>query len=82
MATSKGHMACNKKNIRSITKKSTVQMDDKKDNFGPQKISVTSQASNKYVMVEYDYNSNSIIQVPVPNHSDSALTKTIDYTYS
>eukprot|EP00957_Ditylum_brightwellii_P092750 7062182-Ditylum_brightwellii.AAC.1 len=108
MATAKGHMARNKKNVRSTTKKSSVQMDDKKEDFWPQqqpikismvylvlklaeefdhtiytdlkgKLPVTSQDGNKYVMVAYDYDSNSIIAVPVSNCSDSALTKAIDY---
>eukprot|EP00957_Ditylum_brightwellii_P106415 8118131-Ditylum_brightwellii.AAC.1 len=46
------------------------------------KFPVTSQASNKYAMVAYDYDSSSIITVPVPNRSDSTLTKAIDYIYT
>eukprot|EP00957_Ditylum_brightwellii_P152775 11629373-Ditylum_brightwellii.AAC.1 len=111
MATAKGHMAHNKKNVRSTTKKSTLQTDDEKEDFWHQqqpvktnmvylvlklaekfdhtnytdltgKFPVTSQASNKYVIVAYDYDSNSIIAVPVPNHSGSTLTKAIDYIYT
>eukprot|EP00957_Ditylum_brightwellii_P207512 15353315-Ditylum_brightwellii.AAC.1 len=106
MATANGHMACNRKNVRSTTKKSPLQTDDEKEGFWPQQqpvqtnmvylvlkladefdhtiytdltgtFLVTSQVGNKYVMVAYDYDSNSIIAVPVPNCSDSALTKAI-----
>eukprot|EP00957_Ditylum_brightwellii_P074135 5633422-Ditylum_brightwellii.AAC.1 len=111
MAAAKGHMARNKKNVRSTTKKSPLQIGEEKEDFWPQqqplqtsmvylvlnlaeefnhtiftdltgKIPVTSQAGNKYVMVAYDYDSSSIIGVPVPNRSDSALTKAINYIYT
>eukprot|EP00957_Ditylum_brightwellii_P108581 8281316-Ditylum_brightwellii.AAC.1 len=46
------------------------------------KCPVTSQASNKYVLIAYDYDSNSIIAVPVPSQSDSSLKKAIMHVYT
>eukprot|EP00957_Ditylum_brightwellii_P167119 12722110-Ditylum_brightwellii.AAC.1 len=113
MATAKGHMTRNKKNLQSTSKHISVKENHKEGNeddiedYHPQqqpiknnavylilklaeefdytlymdltgKFPVTSQTGNKYVLVAYDYDSNAILAVPVPNRSDSSLTKAIN----
>eukprot|EP00957_Ditylum_brightwellii_P189076 14393063-Ditylum_brightwellii.AAC.1 len=118
MATAKGHMAQNKKNMWSTTKQYNAKegheeknkCDDIEDYHPYQqpmktntvylvlklakefdhtlyidltgKFPVTSQAGNKYILVAYDYDSNTILDVPVPNQSDSSLTKAINYAHT
>eukprot|EP00957_Ditylum_brightwellii_P118052 9003157-Ditylum_brightwellii.AAC.1 len=117
MATAKGHMAQNKKNVQPTSKHITVKERHKEGNeddikkFHPRqqpiktntvylilklakkfdhtlymdltgKFPVTSQAGNKYVLVAYDYNSNAILAVSVPNQSNNSLTKAINHVYT
>eukprot|EP00957_Ditylum_brightwellii_P196006 14934344-Ditylum_brightwellii.AAC.1 len=97
MATAKGHMVHNKEiekedfgpqqqhiqtSMVYLIPKLAEEFNHTIKTYLTGNFSVTFQAGNKYVKVEYDYDSNSIIQVPAPNHSDSDLTKAINYIYT
>eukprot|EP00957_Ditylum_brightwellii_P024231 1827901-Ditylum_brightwellii.AAC.1 len=45
------------------------------------KFPTTAQSENKYVLVAYDYDSNVILAILVPNHNDPVITKAITAIY-
>eukprot|EP00957_Ditylum_brightwellii_P209505 15362027-Ditylum_brightwellii.AAC.1 len=45
------------------------------------KFPTTTQSGNKYVLVAYDYDSNAILSILVPNCSDPVITKAITAIY-
>eukprot|EP00957_Ditylum_brightwellii_P198252 15106312-Ditylum_brightwellii.AAC.1 len=45
------------------------------------KFPATAQSGNKYVLIAYDYDSNAILAIPVPNRSDPTIIKAVSYIY-
>eukprot|EP00957_Ditylum_brightwellii_P151636 11547458-Ditylum_brightwellii.AAC.1 len=43
------------------------------------KFPATAQLGNKYVLVANEYDSNAILAIPVPNHSDPTIIKALIY---